>query len=311
MFVKQYEKEESNMQFRKLLLPILFAAGILFLAAACGKEGPDAPGPDDPQEETDPQTEPDDPTRMDILFRTPDSHNIAMSYLGNREYQLDVDGNDPFIFSARLFTAVSMDQVLLEFDYKSTYDIDNLQIYYALGGSASEESTQRYGKLPATDTYKHFQADILPFLPVLQSLKGSGEQFLVDTRIEKLLVDDYYTTLNDLYLRDHVGRLTAWTHTFGYKYRAQSYGGDVNTAAASCVLDVAEGESLGFGEMREFFRNISGGVHIGEGCVIGAGSVVTRDIPAHCFAAGNPCRVIRKLSEKDSIYLKQGLFPEE
>ena len=164
MFVKQYEKEESNMQFRKLLLPILFAAGILFLAAACGKEGPDAPGPDDPQEETDPQTEPDDPTRMDILFRTPDSHNIAMSYLGNREYQLDVDGNDPFIFSARLFTAVSMDQVLLEFDYKSTYDIDNLQIYYALGGSASEESTQRYGKLPATDTYKHFQADILPFL---------------------------------------------------------------------------------------------------------------------------------------------------
>ena len=56
---------------------------------------------------------------------------------------------------------------------------------------------------------------------------------------------------------------------------------------------------------------ISGGVHIGEGCVIGAGSVVTRDIPAHCFAAGNPCRVIRKLSEKDSIYLKQGLFPEE
>ncbi len=113
------------------------------------------------------------------------------------------------------------------------------------------------------EEFKAFRGyDILPFLPVLQSLKGSGEQFLVDTRIEKLLVDDYYTTLNDLYLRDHVGRLTAWTHTFGYKYRAQSYGGDVNTAAASCVLDVAEGESLGFGEMREFFRNISGGVHM-------------------------------------------------
>ncbi len=97
---------------------------------------------------------------------------------------------------------------------------------------------------------------------MLQSLKGSPVRFLVDSRIEKQLVDDYYTTLNDLYLRDHVERLKTWTRTFGYQYRAQSYGGDVNTAAASCVLDIAEGESLGFGEMREFFRNISGGVHM-------------------------------------------------
>ena len=104
--------------------------------------------------------------------------------------------------------------------------------------------------------------DILPYLPILQSLKGSPWKFLTDKRIERLLVDDYYTTLNDLYLRDHVGRLTEWAHGFGYKYRAQSYGGDVNTAAASCVLDVAEGESLGFGEMREYFRNISGGIHM-------------------------------------------------
>lgn len=37
------------------------------------------------------------------------------------------------------------------------------------------------------------------------------------------------------------------------------------------------------------------GVTIGDGCVIGAGSVVTRDIPAACLAFGNPCRIIRKL----------------
>jgi maltose O-acetyltransferase len=37
------------------------------------------------------------------------------------------------------------------------------------------------------------------------------------------------------------------------------------------------------------------GVTIGSRTVIGAGSVVTRDIPADVFAAGNPCRVIRKL----------------
>ena len=40
------------------------------------------------------------------------------------------------------------------------------------------------------------------------------------------------------------------------------------------------------------------GVAIGDRSVIGAGSVVTRSIPADVFAAGNPCRVIRVLSEQ-------------
>ncbi|WP_156820262.1 DapH/DapD/GlmU-related protein [Synechococcus sp. PCC 7336] len=39
------------------------------------------------------------------------------------------------------------------------------------------------------------------------------------------------------------------------------------------------------------------GVTIGSKSVIGAGSVVTRDIPAKTFAAGNPCRVIRDITE--------------
>jgi maltose O-acetyltransferase len=39
------------------------------------------------------------------------------------------------------------------------------------------------------------------------------------------------------------------------------------------------------------------GVTIGNRCVIGAGSVVTKDIPDDVFAAGNPCRVIRSLPE--------------
>jgi maltose O-acetyltransferase len=39
------------------------------------------------------------------------------------------------------------------------------------------------------------------------------------------------------------------------------------------------------------------GVSIGSRAVIGAGSVVTRDVPAGVFAAGNPCRVIREIQE--------------
>jgi len=45
--------------------------------------------------------------------------------------------------------------------------------------------------------------------------------------------------------------------------------------------------------------SIIGGVTIGEGAVIGAGSVVTKDIPGNVLAAGNPCRVIRIITEED------------
>lgn len=41
--------------------------------------------------------------------------------------------------------------------------------------------------------------------------------------------------------------------------------------------------------------SILGGVEIGANTVIGAGSVVTRSIPANCVAVGNPCRVMREL----------------
>ena len=44
------------------------------------------------------------------------------------------------------------------------------------------------------------------------------------------------------------------------------------------------------------------GVHIGKYSVIGAGAVVTKDIPENVVAVGNPCRVLREISEHDSEY---------
>lgn len=44
------------------------------------------------------------------------------------------------------------------------------------------------------------------------------------------------------------------------------------------------------------------GVTIGKGSVIGAGSVVTKDIPANVIAVGNPCKVLREITEQDRQY---------
>lgn len=44
------------------------------------------------------------------------------------------------------------------------------------------------------------------------------------------------------------------------------------------------------------------GVTIGDNSVIGAGSVVTKDIPENVIAVGNPCKVLREINEHDKVY---------
>lgn len=54
------------------------------------------------------------------------------------------------------------------------------------------------------------------------------------------------------------------------------------------------------------------GVHIGSNTVIGAGSVVTKDIPDWVIAAGNPCKVIRRITEEDrKFYFRDREFDTE
>ncbi len=53
------------------------------------------------------------------------------------------------------------------------------------------------------------------------------------------------------------------------------------------------------------------GVTIGDNTVIGAGSIVTKDIPSNVVAMGNPCRVLREINEHDTkYYFKEHKIPE-
>ena len=49
------------------------------------------------------------------------------------------------------------------------------------------------------------------------------------------------------------------------------------------------------------------GVTIGDNCVIGAGSVVTHDIPANSVAVGVPCRPVREITDEDLVYVRKGV----
>ncbi len=74
------------------------------------------------------------------------------------------------------------------------------------------------------------------------------------------------------------------THPVNYKERA---------AGREFAKPVTIGEDVWIGGSTV----ICPGVTIGDRSVVGAGSVVSRDIPSDVFAAGNPCRVVRKLEE--------------
>jgi UDP-2-acetamido-3-amino-2,3-dideoxy-glucuronate N-acetyltransferase len=75
--------------------------------------------------------------------------------------------------------------------------------------------------------------------------------------------------------------------------RAVTADGELQTGADWAVVatKVRRGASIGSGS------TILCGVEIGEGAIVGAGSVVTKDVPPHTIVAGNPARVLRKVDQ--------------
>ena len=74
--------------------------------------------------------------------------------------------------------------------------------------------------------------------------------------------------------------------------RATTVGGELQTEADwQCLATlVKKGASIGSGAI------LLGGITIGENAIIGAGSVVTKDVPPHAIVAGNPARILNLIS---------------
>ena len=79
----------------------------------------------------------------------------------------------------------------------------------------------------------------------------------------------------------------------------------VNEDGSTTMAEYAEEIHIGNNVWLACNVTVIGGVTIGDNAVIGAGSVVTKDIPAGYLAYGNPAKPIRPITEKDSVYLTE------
>lgn len=98
---------------------------------------------------------------------------------------------------------------------------------------------------------------------------------------------------NNVLIGPNVGIYTAG-HPLHYEIRNQEY---------EYAFPITIGDNVWIGGNVVINPNIS----IGENSVIGSGSVVTKDIPSNVIAVGNPCKVLRKLTDEDKQYYFKNL----
>jgi maltose O-acetyltransferase len=106
-----------------------------------------------------------------------------------------------------------------------------------------------------------------------------------------VFLDNSRITIGDNVLIGPAVQLYTATHPLLAEERIVRDENETQTRYVTRALPISIGDCawIGGGAL------IMPGVTIGSGATIGAGSVVTRDIPDRCFAAGNPCRVVRAL----------------
>lgn len=114
-----------------------------------------------------------------------------------------------------------------------------------------------------------------------------GKNFYANTGL--LILDEAKVTIGDnVFLAPRVCIYTA--------------GHPIDAAVRNTKLEYAKPVAIGNDVWIGGNVIINPGVTIGNNVVIGSGSVVTKDIPDGVVAAGNPCRIIRRITEEDAVF---------
>lgn len=100
-----------------------------------------------------------------------------------------------------------------------------------------------------------------PYLPVVVTY-DEDPVFEFDSGVSSRVRDDVNELLSQLYLDNHLRPLQEWLHGLGMKLRIQPYGLQTDAVAKAAVVDIAEGETLGFKNLDDF-RSLAGGRDMG------------------------------------------------
>jgi len=181
----------------------------------------------------------------------------------------------------------------------------------AIFGTLNSGSLSRYFKSFGKNIFIHHSAKILGFKSIILrdnvSLAANGtlaawHEYEGDVYFPEIIVDEgaiigegfHITSINKIYIGKNVltGRYVTITDN--------SHG-----CIDSKELEIAPAKRKLFSKGAVYIGNnvwiadkvtILPGIRIGENCIVGANSVVTKDIPDNCIAAGNPARILRKVS---------------
>ncbi|MEU6714423.1 glycosyl hydrolase [Nonomuraea sp. NPDC046802] len=98
---------------------------------------------------------------------------------------------------------------------------------------------------------------LAPFLPVIV-LAEEDQVYAYEAVLTRHARKDYWDTISELFNEHHFTMLRDWAHSLGLELRAQPYGLRTDAIASAAILDVAEGESLGFKNLDDY-RCLAGG----------------------------------------------------
>ncbi|MGI3223890.1 glycosyl hydrolase [Streptomyces sp. GTA36] len=104
---------------------------------------------------------------------------------------------------------------------------------------------------------EHTGRSLLPLLPAV-ILDNSNQVFAFEAAATRQIRHDFWETVSTLFNRHHVGALRTWAHSLGLQLRSQPYGLQTDAIASAALLDIAEGESLGFKNLDDY-RCLAGG----------------------------------------------------
>ncbi|QIY75684.1 glycosyl hydrolase [Streptomyces sp. RLB1-33] len=103
----------------------------------------------------------------------------------------------------------------------------------------------------------HTGRSLLPLLAAVILNHGS-QVFAFEAAVTRQIRHDFWETVSVLFNRHHVTALRTWAHSLGLELRSQPYGLQTDAIASAALLDIPEGESLGFKNLDDY-RCLAGG----------------------------------------------------